>query len=207
MLLLPLALLAPICGCGGGPSAVLPPKIDASNAAALAMEAYDTDGNGFVEGEELENAPGLRAALTTLDLDKDGKVDENEVAERILAWRSTDVGITTIQCSVMLDGRPLSGASITFDPEEFLGEEIQAATAKTGPLGEFFPLIPKENLPTPTTPVGIQIGLYKVRVSKVVNGEEQIPAKYNTETVLGQEVSNDDPAIRRHSVVFKLKSK
>ncbi len=205
--LVPVFLLAVVSGCGSGPAAVLPPEIDASSAAASAMEIYDTDGNGYVEGEELENAPGLNAAKTTLDLDKDGKVSGNEVEERILAWRSTDVGITTIQCTILMDGRPLSGASITFDPEEFLGEEIQAATAVTGPLGEFFPLIPKENLPTPTTPVGIQIGLYKVRVSKIVNGSEQIPAKYNTETVLGQEVSNDDPAIRRHSVVFKIKSK
>ena len=126
-----------LTGCSGGPARILPPSIDANAAAEQAMETYDTDGNGFVEGEELENAPGLQAAMATLDVDKDGKVSENEVVERIRAWRGTNVGITTIQCSVFMDGRPLSGASVTFDPEAFLGDEIQAATAVTGPMGEF----------------------------------------------------------------------
>lgn len=201
---IPMSMFALAVGCSGGPSRVVAPSIDPEDAAEQAMQMYDTDGDGFVAGSELENAPGLTAAMTTLDTDGDEKVSAEEVAERIRAWQQTGVGITSIRCKVMLKNRPLQGATVTFDPEEFLGDEIQAAVGVSGPLGELSPKIPKENRPRPDSPPGLQLGIYQVRVSKMVNGTETIPAKYNTETVFGQEVSNDDPAIQGHRVIFKI---
>ena len=80
------------------------------------MEMYDTDGDGFVAGDELENAPGLKAALRTLDTDKDGKVSEEEVAERVRAWDRMQIGMMSFDCEFLLDRRPLAVAQIRFDP-------------------------------------------------------------------------------------------
>ena len=105
-----------------------------------------------------------------------------------------------------LDGQPLSGALITFEPEKFLGDEIKTAFATTNQFGTAAPSIPIEQRPDPKLPGGANFGLYKVRISKIVNGKETIPARYNTETVLGQEVSYDDPGMKANNIPFALKS-
>ena len=199
-----LVAIGSLTGCGGGPSAVLPPDIDADDAAALAMETYDTDGNGLIEGAELENAPSLNAAMATLDTDNDGKVSEDEIAERIRSWQSSRVGITTIRCQVVMGGRPLAGAVVTFDPEDFLGEYVLEAVGTSDSLGFVTPKIPKENRPAPDTPPGLQLGFYKVRISQIVDGTEKIAAKYNSETTLGQQVASDDPGVVSHRILFRL---
>jgi hypothetical protein len=206
LLAYPLAVAA-LGGCSSGPSRIEPPRIDADEAAAEAMETYDKDGDGSVDAAELDAAPSLKAAMATLDADKDGKVTAAEVTERIETWQATRGGITSVLVYVTLDGRPLPEATVTFEPELFLGEEIQAAAGVTNLEGVAAPIIPKENRPAPTTPPGMQIGLYKVRVSKKVNGSETIPARYNVETTLGQQVAPDDPAVMRHRIEFDLKSR
>ena len=74
-------------------------------------------------------------------------------------------------------------------------------------FGIVFPAIPKENRPTPDMPSGLQLGFYRVRVSKQANGKEMIPAKYNTETTLGQQVAPDDPALMGGDIPFRLNSR
>jgi hypothetical protein len=66
--------------------------------------------------------------------------------------------------------------------------------------------IPKDQRPTPDTPPGLQLGFYKVRISKQVGGKESIPAIYNSETTLGQQISPDDPALLKQNLRFDLKS-
>jgi hypothetical protein len=56
-------------------------------------------------------------------------------------------------------------------------------------------------------PSGAHFGLYKVRISKIVNGKESIPSRYNSETILGQEISYDDPALKKLGIVYALTSK
>ena len=204
LILAPLAILV---SCSGGPERIRPPYIDADDAAEQAMEMYDKDGDGFLADAELEAAPGLKAALATLDTDEDGKVSEQEIAERIRFWQATKGGITSIRCYVTMDSKPLVGATVTFEPEAFLGEAIQTAIGITNFSGSAGLSIPKENRPIADMPPGIQLGLFRVRISKLVDGEETVPAKYNTETILGQQVSTDDPAVLGRKVAFKLKSR
>lgn len=194
-------------GCSGGPSAIPLPSFDADEAAEQAMALYDTNGDGYVAGDELGNAAGLKAAIKNLDTDKDEKISPEEIAERVRVWDRSEIGMMMFDSIVLMDGRPLAGAQITLEPDEFLGEVLQAAVDVTDLGGNARVRIPKENRPTPDTPAGMQAGIYKVRVSKVVGGKETIPAKYNTETILGQEVSMDDWAIANRRVIFKLKSK
>ena len=65
---------------------------------------------------------------------------------------------------------------MTFEPESFLGDEIKPASAVTSMYGDAMPMIAPEDRPDPKLPGGVHLGLYKVRISKIVNGNETIPA-------------------------------
>jgi hypothetical protein len=193
--------------CVDGPAAVNQPSIDSSSAGSAAMEQYDTNGDGRVSGDELDKAPGLRAALARLDTNGDKAVDAEEVAARVEVWQGMESGLMSFRFRVLLDGSPLGGATVTFEPEPFLGEEIQAAVGQTNDYGAGGATIPKEKRPDPTTPPGMHLGLYKVRISKAAGGKEVVPARYNEQTVIGQEVAYDVSEIANNRVVYALKSK
>ena len=198
-------LLIPV-GCSGGPDAVPIASFDPNQAADQAMEIYDQDQDGYIAGEELEQAAGINAALERIDANQDGKVSGDEMVERIRAWQQMSIGYMNFNVDFTMDGRPLAGATVTFDPEPFLEDAIAPAVGMTTMAGSTAPSIPKEQRASPDLPPGIQAGLYLVRVSKMVDGKETIPAKYNTATILGQEVAKDDPAINNKQVAFQLKS-
>lgn len=192
--------------CSFGPKAVRQPSINAGSAGSKAMEIYDKNSDGVVSGDELERAPSLKAALSRLDTNGDKGVSADEVAERVNAWKAMQSGMTGVHMHITMDGRPLSDAIVTLEPEEFLGGEVKKAFATSTQTGDVSPTIPKEERPDPTLPGGANFGLYKVRISKMVNGKETIPAKYNTETILGQEISYDDPGMKSNNITFALKS-
>jgi hypothetical protein len=198
-------ILIAVASCRYGPSAVKQPAIDASSAGKLAMEMYDKNNDGNVAGDELENAPALKAALPRLDTNGDGGVSADEVASRVQAWKDMQSGMTGVHMHFTLDGQPLTDAKVTLEPEAFLGDDVKAAFGTTNQFGDAAPSIPKEQRPDPSLPGGAHFGLYKVRVSKIVNGNETIPARYNMQTTLGQEVSYDDPGMKSNNITFALK--
>jgi hypothetical protein len=171
------------------------------------MELYDKDGDGFLAGGELDSVPGIKAALATIDLDKDGKATAEEIQARIESWQEQRYGMMGINASFALDGRPLVAADVVFEPESFLGDDIKAAIGVTSPTGSAMLSIPKEQRPSADSPPGVQLGLYRVRVSKKQGGKETLPVRYNVETTLGQQASPDDPAVAGQKVRFELKSK
>lgn len=201
------SLLTALAGCSSAPSRLEPANIDASGAASAAMTAYDKDGDGFVAGAELDGAPSLKASMETLDLNKDGKVDADEIVKRIEAWKASRVGVATLNCMVTLDGRPLPGALVTFEPEPFLGDALKKGDGETTNFGIASPTVAKENRVPADAPAGLAPGFYLVRITKSNNGSESIPARYNVETTLGQQVAKDDPAMANQRVKFELKSK
>ncbi len=202
-----LAVMPLFASCSSGPSRIEPPSISASGSAQQAMKLYDTDGDGFLAETELEAVPGLKAAIATLDTDKDSKVSAEEIAERIRTWQSSQIGVARVLCSVTLNGQPLGDATVTFEPESFLGDQIQPGDGVTDAYGAAYPRIPKDKRPLPDMPPGLQLGFYRVKVSKPVGGKETIPAMYNTETTLGQQIAPDDPIMMSHKIQFKLKSR
>jgi hypothetical protein len=201
-------LMLVVCSsCSRGPTPITQPGIDASSAGSEAMKTYDADGDGKVAGEELEKAPSLKAALPRLDANKDRGVSAEEVAARIGTWKNTAAPMIILQCSVTLDGQPLRGAKVVFEPEPFLGSEIKAAYGTTNEYGDAGPAIAPEDRPEPNFPGGVYLGLYIVRITKDENGKELIPAQYNTETTLGYEVAYDDPGVKGNKIEFALKSR
>jgi hypothetical protein len=201
------ALSAALVGCSGGPTAIQKPSFDPSGSAEKAMEIYDADKDGFIAGPELEKASSINGALKNIDKDLDGKVSEQEIADRINTWENLTIGLTNIYCEITLDGAPLGGASIRFVPEEFMGGAIEEASDITGFTGIASPIIPLEKRPAADIPPGLQIGFYKVTISKKDGDKELVPSKYNSETILGQQVAPDDPGVASGKVRFTLRTK
>lgn len=199
--------LASLTSCNSGPARVKQAYIDANEAGSAAMDEYDSNGDGVVAGDELEKAPGLKAMLATTDTNKDGGISADELSARIQAWQAMKVGVTTFGFTAILNGKPLEGAIVTFEPESFLGNEVKPAVATTDLFGSGGPTIPKDQRPDPnTSPPGVSLGIYKVKISKLDNGKEMIPPIYNEQTTLGVEVAPDVSEILNRRLRFVLKS-
>jgi hypothetical protein len=196
-----------IAGCSSAPSRVNQPQIDAGGAAAAAIDQYDTDKSGAINGPELDAVPAFKAALAQLDTNSDGGVSADEISAMIEHWQAMPLGIMSMGFKLTLDGNLVEDAVVTFEPEAFQGEEVKTAIANTDSFGTGSPSVPKELRYDATTPPGVQMGFYKVKVSKLVNGKEIIPAKYNESTILGQLIVPDAPEIVNRRVVYALTSK
>ena len=157
-----------------------PPTIP-SDAGKRALELYDANHDGTLEGAELDKAPGLKAALAQLDVHHDGKITAAAIDAHIQVWRNSKIARVTQLVQITHNGEPLAGATVTCEPEAFLGDQIQPATGITSSAGLCSVSIADVS---PGTPHGIGPGFYRVKVTK--SGED-IPAIYNTETTLGLE--------------------
>jgi hypothetical protein len=192
--------------CSFGPSPVHQPSIDASAAASRAIETYDKNGDAVISGDELEKAPALKAGLPRIDTSGDKGASADEIAARINTWKQMRTGLTSFTFTVTVDGAPLTDAIVTFEPDPILGDDIKAATSTTNVSGRGRASVPAPPDAQPSEIVpGMQIGLYRVKVSKIVGGKETIAAKYNTETTLGQEVALDVAEIAKNHVTYALK--
>src|SRR5690348_10428855 len=111
-----------LIGCNFGPKAIKPPSISASAAGSKAMELYDKNGDGVVSGDELDKAPALKAAMATLDTNNDKGVSASEIADRVRSWQANPAALTGVKAKVTLDGQPIGGAEVLFEPDPCLGE-------------------------------------------------------------------------------------
>ena len=178
-----LLIFSGLIGCGSSvPPRVVPDRPDPS-AAAKAMELYDTNHDGFLDAKELEQVPGLKAASEQLDTKHEGKISEQEIADRIRGWADSRIGRMQVTCRVMHNGQPLAGAKVVFVPETFLGGTLQSGTGTTSEAG-----YADISSPYPADPSikGLSPGFYRVEITKE---GEPIPAKYNLQTTLGAEAA------------------
>ena len=196
--LIQFALLCAGClsGCNRTPS-IAPPEFQPGKIAGKAMEMYDKDSDGFLTKSELEVAPGLLDGIPTIDKDSDGKLSEAEIAGRIEALVASRNACQLAVCQFLQGNKPIADAEITLEPEPFMGDVIVAATGTTDQAG-------RTELQCPATPLGMQPGFYRVRVSKLAGGSETIPEKYNKSTVLGAEISGLTKGDKLGCYVFKL---
>ena len=182
-----------VSGCSNRPSALSAPDVDAEADSAAAIAKYDTNGDGMLADEEIAAAPSINFLFQRkpdrIDTNGDAKVSKEEIATYIdeqIAGKGS--GIVGVRAEVTLDGRPLDGAMITLEPEEFMAHALHPAQ------GELFGgrctiKHAAEHLPHPNAK-GTAPGLYLVRITKIVNDKETIPAKYNVDTTLGVEVAS-----------------
>jgi hypothetical protein len=167
---------------------VRPPEIDPVATGAKAIEMFDTDKDGKIDGEELDKCPGLKVAIDQVDPGHTG-ITAEQIAKRIRMWQKTKLGRMSLRCSVIRNGEPLAGAEVKFVPEPFLGENMPQAGGKTDENGNAMlsvPMAGSSDLP------GVPPGFYRVEITKA--GVE-IPEQYNRKTILGQEVALDAKGI------------
>lgn len=198
-----------ICGCGGGPSRVPAPSLRPAAAAQEAFRLYDKDGDGFLDPTELDASPALKKAVNAkasatsasfpIDQDQDKKLSLQELTTRLEGMVTSRVGRMTVACAVVRGNQPLPGVDVRFIPEPFMGSAIRPAQGKTDETGVARVAVEGEE--------GMTFGFYRVELSrKNAGGRELIPARYNAETELGQEVSVLAPEIRDGVVVFRIGS-
>ena len=193
-------------GCSRGPARVKQPAIDPAAAGTRALEAYDTNRDGAIAGAELDASPSLKSARSRFDANQDGGISAAEIAERIKAWKAMKTGLASVRCQVMLDGKPLAGATVDFVPEPFLGAEVKPARGTVNQFGDVAPTVSDADKPDPKLPGGVHFGLYTVTIAKPTDGQETVPARYNAKSTLGLEVSYDEPGIRDNNLAFRLKT-
>jgi hypothetical protein len=87
-------------------------------------------------------------------------------------------------------------------PEECFGDSITPAAGEISGGGANVFIDPNLLPPEEANLLGVQPGIYKV---KVTHPSIDIPAKYNTETTLGQEVAQDTPDYE--TMTFDLSSR
>lgn len=183
------------------PPRIASPAFDPSVNSAKAMELYDTDKDGKISGEELDNAPGLKAALKVMKTDKEKGITKEQIADRLKKWLDSRIGRTSLSCIVQHNGKPLEGAKVKFIPEKFLKDALpETGEGVTNQNGMAMISVPTQPGPD-SLPPGIPPGMYRVEITK---DGEAIPAKYNTETTLGQEVSLDNIDLQM-GIKFNLK--
>ena len=189
-----------ICaGCGPRAERISVPSFSPSSAATKALKLFDENGNSTIEGAELTNCPSLLMALPRIDQDGDGKLTHDEISARIGTYNTFGIGLSSLTCVVTLDGQPLSGAQIRFEPEEFMLGSISPAVGDTDGSGRVSPR--KEG----SEYNALQVGMYRVRVSRKEGDAETLPAQFNTESKWGLEVAPDVPGQER-GFTLELKS-
>ncbi|MBN1912417.1 MAG: hypothetical protein JW818_22035 [Pirellulales bacterium] len=183
-------------GCSRTPPRVYLPEVNASAAGEKAMELYDTNKDGRVDGAELDAVPVFKRSMKWMDTDGDNAVNAEEVTKRIVRWQELKTGRTGVSCRVTFRGRPLANAKVVFEPEPFLGENFKAAEGMTDQSGNVSLSIPNEKNP------GMTPGFYKIRVT---SDQVKIPPKFNTQTTLGIEIAKDVPEMDMSTIPLDLK--
>lgn len=178
-----LALCA--AGCSRFPTSPDRPDLSPSDAATKALSQYDTNGDGKISGDELKACPALKVALKRIDTNGDGALSADEIAARIQSWIDSRTIVTNGTVIVTLDTKPLEGATVTFEPEPFLGPAFKVCSGKTDQGGSAYVTSDDAKFP------GIYLGFYRVRISKKAGGQETIPARFNTQSELGYEAATD----------------
>lgn len=196
-------LLLTCAGCSGSPARVHAPEFDPAAAAAKAIELHDKNGDSRLSQEELADCAGLRVLLARCDANADKALERDEVAAGVQTWVDDRLGMVQVGFRVLLDGQPLPGAEVSLEPEPSLAETIPTAQGTASDAGSGDLQSDPQTLPEQVRQLRVvRPGVYRVRIT---HPTRKIPARYNTQTELGLEVSQRSPGPA--PVTWSLRSK
>ncbi len=177
--LLCFALIFITAGCSSrAPAELLLPAYDAAASAQAALDQYDKNKNGYIDGTELDACPALRIALAAIDKNNDRRVSAGELKERIDQYAArTQIPVTV---TLTLDEQPLAGATVVFEPEPFLAAALKTLTATTDKDG-----VASSFQQDGKAISALPAGLYRIRITK---DGARIPPRYNSQSILGREI-------------------
>lgn len=181
--------LAVVLGCDSAPSRVEQVKIDPEGLAANFIQIGDKDRNGKLSTEELKSVPYVAVMAGSYDKNRDHDITAEEISKRLAAIVfDPRKAMSPGECIVLRKGTPLSGAQVKLIPAPGLEQSLPNAMGKTGKDGIARLKMGDEHRPenVPHVVGLIRPGLYRVEVT---HPSTPIPARFNTETILGAEVS------------------
>jgi hypothetical protein len=185
-----------LLGCSGKPGRVTIPDWDPSGFSSVILAELDKNGDSAIDASELTETPGLASGAKFIDKNSDRKRSHEELEARFTMYRDRRLGLTSKEFRVTYNGRPLVGAEVRF-PEFFLTDVIEPATGTTIVQGIVQPSIPGQELAL------LRVGYYRVEVT---SPNVKLPAKFNTATTLGVEVSPfDDEPMAPATIEIKLR--
>lgn len=175
---LSLVALSVCLGCAGAQSS--PAVLDPASAAEAALQAYDSNQDGEIGGDELDECAALRASLRRLDANKNRALEADEIASRLSAYSSPPKLIRP-ELFVTRRNLELKDAKVVLEPESFMGAGRQAYQGSSGSGGSVA-LVGVEDKSDHLNP-----GFYRVRIT-TPEGQE---------TINGCELAHDLPYIYR----------
>jgi hypothetical protein len=178
-------LLPAISGCGKSVTSQLP-SYDPSFAATKALELYDGNKDGKLAADELRECPALLVGIARVDRNNDRTITSDEIQARFEVLK-TQSDIKTIDLSITSKRRPLGGATVTFTPEPFMGDNLQSYSGTTTEQGRC------ELIGSQVDLYGLPVGYFKVHVVHEAQGIESIQ---------GCEVADDSPAGNRIAIAL-----
>jgi hypothetical protein len=193
---IPVLILAAGCSSSTAPEVHSQASFNPEALTAAAFAEYDRDKNGSLEGAELDTCPAIKWSFAGIDTNGDKKISTAELKARFEGYGAANAGTISVPVSITLDGAPLADATVQLVPEAFMGSTIKEATGKTGADGSITTFT-SDGKQYP----GLQPGFYRIRVT--ADGKN-IPARYNSQTTLGAEVSSARGA---RPLVFALTSR
>jgi hypothetical protein len=198
-----LATLSILVGCQQGTAPVPLPEFDPATVGQAAVEQYDANRDAALGGAELDNVPGIKQSLENYDINRDEKVSADEIATRLQQALDHKLGICPpFGCRVALNGQPLPDAVVRFVPEPFLGGTTMTAMGVTDQRGIARVQVPQRDLSAELKGIrGIQPGIYRVEIT---HSRIELPARYNRQSILGQEISNESILLRADDTVYRL---
>ena len=170
-------------GCARSPGRVELPAF-AAGAGAAALAEYDGNKDGKVGGSELAKAASLQAALEQIDANGDKAITADEIDARIAQWREQKVALMPVACKVLVNGSPVANATVTFQPETFLGGTLHPAAGVTNEEGIASVRLAPEHVSDPKFAAFLPPGFYKITV-------EVAGKKYTSGPRTGCEVASE----------------
>ncbi len=154
-------------GCGMmGASQVAPPSVRPEAAAAAAISALDANGDGRLDEAELAACASLAAVVARWDADQDKSLSQPEIEAGLTQMMGAGVGLVGVSCRVTRNGKPVPNVEVRFVPEDFLSGVVKAASGTTDADGVAEVAIPPADRPADQQDLTLmQVGLYRVEVT------------------------------------------
>ena len=145
-------------GVGGAGEVVLAKELVPDEVARRALEMYDANSDGKIDGDELEKCVALQAALPRIDKNRDGALASDEIATRIGEYQ-TQSDLLPLSIVIESKRRPLSNAQVVFVPEAFMADGLQSYQGVSDASGVVS--LQGEQVEIP----GLPVGLYRVKIT------------------------------------------